>query len=487
MTWNTPALAATLTSLLLPGAPSKAEELTGTYWYALDHLTHVEKGGEALIWVALPPSWHGQEVEVTAIEPEPVAILEDPRTGNRVVEWLYRPQVEGLPMNRFFRYDFKLVEKPVGFEVDPAKIGEYDRGSAEYLGNTKAESWIQIDGLVREAAREIVGAQTGTWPRVQALFDWCIHSLSFVPGGTEKRDALSTLTSRRGDCGQYSRLFVAFCRSLGIPARTVTNAWLSGGTHVFAEVLIPGCYGWVPADVSIAQMLRPGGGGFTPEEVEAFMTRRGIPLGDPEWLLGHLFGHRLITTVGNDITVHSPTLDQDITFHRLRPGGDEADPPAVRIEGFNRDMVQGGFFYFGEPLTDYEKVHDLVHMRLARKFFNLGLYEIVEDGCRRNLDESEGGAQHWIDMGKVHLHKGEYYKAEACFRRAMGAVSSNRDEKLEATIWTHNYLGNCYDLMKQRDLALLEYRKVIAIGDNYRGAIDYARRFIVHPLEKVPD
>jgi len=235
MTWNKPALAATLTSLLLLGAPSRAEEQQGTFWYALDHLAHVERGGEALIWVALPPSWHGQEVEITAIDPEPVAILEDPH------------------------------------------------------------------------------------------------------------------------------------------------------------------------------------------------------------------------------------------------------------EGFNRDLVHGGFFYFGEPLTDYEEVHDLVHMRLASKFFDLGLYEIVEDGCRRKLDESEDGAQHWINLGKVHLHKGEYCKAEASFRRAMGAACSNRDEKLEATIWTHAYLGNRYDLRKQRDLALQEYRQVIALGDNYRGAIDYARRFVVHTLEKTPD
>jgi tetratricopeptide (TPR) repeat protein len=82
------------------------------------------------------------------------------------------------------------------------------------------------------------------------------------------------------------------------------------------------------------------------------------------------------------------------------------------------------------------------------------------------------------------MHKGEYYKAEAAFRKALVTRSAKRNERLEGLIWAHNYLGNCYDLLGQRDMALVEYRTVVERGNNYRGAVDYARRFIDKPFTK---
>ncbi len=63
-----------------------AEEQEGSFYYALDNLTSAEEDAQAVIWVVLPQQWHGQEVEVTSIVPEPVAILEDKATGNKVIE-----------------------------------------------------------------------------------------------------------------------------------------------------------------------------------------------------------------------------------------------------------------------------------------------------------------------------------------------------------------------------------------------------------------
>ena len=92
-----------------------------------------------------------------------------------------------------------------------------------------------------------------------------------------------------------------------------------------------------------------------------------------------------------------------------------------------------------------------------------------------------------MNIGKVYMHKGEYYKAEAAFKRALTGVAIRRNEKMDALIWTHNYLGNCYDLLGHRDMALEEYQIVIDLGNNYRGAVDYARKYLErgfdHPAE----
>lgn len=62
--------------------------------------------------------------------------------------------------------------------------------------------------------------------------------------------ALDVLGSGRGDCGGFSRLYVACLRSVGIPARTVCG-WLKGNDqwHVWSEMYLPSV-GWIPQDAT---------------------------------------------------------------------------------------------------------------------------------------------------------------------------------------------------------------------------------------------
>jgi len=170
----------------------------------------------------------------------------------------------------------------------------------------------------------------------------------------------------------------------------------------------------------------------------------------------------------------------------MRPGGSKAHPKAVRIEGFNDDLIHGGFFVFNHKIETNEEAHQMTHMRLAKSFFNVGLYDMVEEGCRKSIDDYSDGIQTWINMGKVYMHKGEYYKAEATFQLvcSFGGQAAKRTDKLEAVVWTHNYLGNCYDLLNHREMALKEYQLVVDMDNNYRGAVEYARKYLEKPFTK---
>ena len=58
-----------------------------------------------------------------------------------------------------------------------------------------------------------------------------------------------------GECGDYSALFIAFCRAKGIPARAVVGYWAETGndqTHVWAEFYLQEI-GWIPVDATIGQ------------------------------------------------------------------------------------------------------------------------------------------------------------------------------------------------------------------------------------------
>ncbi len=462
------------------------DRLTGSYWYAVDHITGVQEDGQITLWVVLPPERPEQKIEITAIVPEPVAILEDTRNGNRVVEWSTVPTPGLKPVIELYRIEFLLDEIPLAFEFEPDEIQPYDRTAPEFATYTQPEVWIQTDGEILDQARQIVGDETNPWRQALSLYDWTMAELTFVPGGVGDRDAKSTLRGRRGDCGQFSALYCALCRSIGIPARTVTNVWTEGGAHVSAEVFLQGI-GWVPMDTSLGQMLIPGTSEMTPAEIAEFMDAIGVPLGDPRWPAGNLCNNRLITSVGNNIRIDSPTLGRVVEFQQMNPGGSAAHPTAIEIHGLNRDLIHGGFHVFGRQLRDEEEAHQLTHQRLANLFFREGLYDVVEGACRKTHEKYAGGIQSWINEGKVSMHKHDYYAAEAAFKRALRGVATNRKEKLESVIWTHNYLGNCYDLMGHREMALQEYQAVIDQDNNYRGAMDYARKYLKKPFSKKPD
>ncbi len=54
---------------------------------------------------------------------------------------------------------------------------------------------------------------------------------------------------KRGTCTNFSILYVAMCRSMGIPARLVRDNSITSATHAWSEVYIEG-YGWIHADPS---------------------------------------------------------------------------------------------------------------------------------------------------------------------------------------------------------------------------------------------
>ena len=94
--------------------------------------------------------------------------------------------------------------------------------------------------------------------------------------------ALRTLRDRKGDCGGLSSLFVALCRTAGIPSRTVAGfAKGANNWHVWAEFHVAGA-GWIPVDPSYAESMIPNGSdlpiyfGVIPELNERVATAFGL-------------------------------------------------------------------------------------------------------------------------------------------------------------------------------------------------------------------
>jgi Tfp pilus assembly protein PilF len=95
------------------------------------------------------------------------------------------------------------------------------------------------DQTVASQAREIAGADHDAWGVARKLADWTFKNLKWkrVDGAS----AGSTLATREADCLEFSQLYVAMSRALGLPARIVSGLAHSGssfGGHAWVEVWV---------------------------------------------------------------------------------------------------------------------------------------------------------------------------------------------------------------------------------------------------------
>ena len=135
--------------------------------------------------------------------------------------------------------------------------------------NLQASRLIPNEGLTFQMGERIVGRIKDPLAQAKAVYDWVVDNSVYDPTlpGCGKGDIRQQLNRGMygGRSADINGLFVAICRSIGIPARCVyglrvgpsrlfRSLGLSGddatrSQHVRAEFYVPG-YSWIPVDPS---------------------------------------------------------------------------------------------------------------------------------------------------------------------------------------------------------------------------------------------
>lgn len=132
----------------------------------------------------------------------------------------------------------------------------------------QATALMPTDGLIRRTAERAIGRVKDPVAQGKAIYDWVVENAVFDPllPGCGLGDIAAMLDGGRpgGKSADIALLFVALCRSMGIPARPVfglrvdysrlfgglgTTGKLANAQHCRAEFYAPG-YGWIPVDPS---------------------------------------------------------------------------------------------------------------------------------------------------------------------------------------------------------------------------------------------
>lgn len=154
----------------------------------------------------------------------------------------------------------------------------------EVLPFLRATAHIPVDGLVKETALKVIGAEKSPLKQARLIHDWVrthMHRDDAVIGcGTGDVGEILKTGKLGGKCTDINSVFVALCRAAGIPAREMFGirlgasrklgmysqkafgsadeqgvAKISGAQHCRAMFWLAG-FGWLPADPADVTKMR---------------------------------------------------------------------------------------------------------------------------------------------------------------------------------------------------------------------------------------
>lgn len=251
-------------------SPTLADARQYEMVYEIEHPTVL--GKQTLVdqlWLPLPNTDGGgtRAFELLDVYPGGYEVLEIGE-ANRAAYW---GNVRELCQQTDCRFGIRFrvtLERPM-YAVPWSEPVTYDTQGTRYQTYTQPERGIESDDpAVRSLAARIAGNETNPYKQVLRIQSWIQQNIRYPDlGSPYPDDALRCIDQGVGDCAGQSKVFVALCRALGIPARTVSGlrpfepgvgrldhfapraAWFDRtlDVHVWCEVFFP-ALGWVQCE-----------------------------------------------------------------------------------------------------------------------------------------------------------------------------------------------------------------------------------------------
>lgn len=167
--------------------------------------------------------------------------------------------------------DQRAIEMELVYTIENQAI-EYDL--PKFSGrNSVAVKYLQPEpgiestaGAIADYAATLTAGETYPLEKAIKLFYYVNSKLEYKLQNEPSHSALRTLKRGYGNCEDFSLLYIALCRSMGIPARFVTGyrfdpdqiqqeeVDLTKFGHAWVEVNLPGI-GWLPVEPTFSYTL----------------------------------------------------------------------------------------------------------------------------------------------------------------------------------------------------------------------------------------
>lgn len=223
--------------------------------------------------IPVPMDWPEQQVQVLEEDISPTVGRVDYRPLGKGVRQMVI-EIPQLPAGQeahaivtfeVTKHTLSPPEETTGFEI-PKKLA---RDLLIYVGPSP---FIESrHPKIISLAKELVADKENDWAKVESIYDWVRENVKYENG--ELKGAIRALNDKTGDCEELTSLFIALCRTLKIPARTV---WVPG--HCYPEFYLTDAEGngyWFPCQAAGSRAF-----GGIPEERP--ILQKGDNFRDPD-------------------------------------------------------------------------------------------------------------------------------------------------------------------------------------------------------------
>ena len=185
-----------------------------------------------------------QNILSVSYSPKPSRIFEE--NGNRYAEFVF------VNPDRHVTAAMTVKAELLKYDLLTARLNRrtaypQDEPLEDFL---KSEKYIEKDHQDIQQIAEGIDGETEI-DIVKNIYDYVLDNMEYSSLGRKDWGAVKAVQLGKGDCTEYSDLFVALCRARGIPARTASGYTAGFGStstrHNWAEVYLQE-YGWVPFD-----------------------------------------------------------------------------------------------------------------------------------------------------------------------------------------------------------------------------------------------
>jgi len=141
--------------------------------------------------------------------------------------------------------DFKVTRIPQKAPADPSSLKAPANPAGQLRAYLASSPGINLrHPRVTAIASELAATGAKDWKLARSTYDWVRKNLKYTRG--DLRGAVWAAEHGKGDCEEYTSLFIALSRANGIPARVV---WVPG--HCYPEFYLEDAKGagqWFPCD-----------------------------------------------------------------------------------------------------------------------------------------------------------------------------------------------------------------------------------------------
>ncbi|MEJ2635629.1 MAG: transglutaminase domain-containing protein [Calditrichia bacterium] len=195
-------------------------------------LDKIDKFKDLKLWIPFPREWDSQkQVQLVSTMPNPHSEYTDKEYGNKFFFWNFGKYSNNSNYRVRIRFKFKTYE--IKSSIDSSKIIPYNLPEEEFDVYLRSTKTINITPRIRTFALEAISEEENPYLQAKRIYDFVRKKVRYRLLDHKRGRGTTCLLEYpvkdnetnelyyEGCCSQMSAFFIAMCRSLGIPARSV--------------------------------------------------------------------------------------------------------------------------------------------------------------------------------------------------------------------------------------------------------------------------